>query len=162
NRSRHVGTEKLRVLPADLGQRARRDVLGNAVVPPRQLPLEALGVLVPHAPGAGEYLIRPAAEQQRLGPALPLRDDLPALIELVHLLVIPNHPAAVLEAAIAVLVRAAARLNDAVEGDECLHHDPAHIRFSSLGGAAGLSAKRGILPRAGGVIHRSRDTKSSR
>src|SRR5262249_34591243 len=30
----------------------------------------------------------------------------------------------------AVLVRAAARLDDAVESDERLHHDRAHIRFS--------------------------------
>lgn len=94
--------------------------LGDAVVPPGQLPLQALDVLVPHAPGAGEDLVRPAAEQQRLGPALPLPDDLPDLPEVVHLLVILQRPAAVLEAAFAVLVRAAARLDDAVEGDERL------------------------------------------
>src|SRR5262249_40607668 len=97
-------------------------------VPPGQLPQQTLGVLVPHAPGTGPDLVRFAAEQQRLGPALPLPDERLALVELVHLIVVAHHPPAVLEAAVAVLVRAAARLDDAVEGDERMHHDRTHCR----------------------------------
>lgn len=68
---------------------------------PRPGQVRPPGVLFPHAPGAGEDLVGPAAEQQSLGPALPLPDDLPALPEHVHLLVILQRPAAVLEAAAA-------------------------------------------------------------
>ena len=85
---RHVVTEQVRVLPAGLGQGARRHVLGDAVVALGQLPEEALGVLVPHTPGGGEDLVRAAAEQQRLGPALPVLEDRPALVAFVHLLVV--------------------------------------------------------------------------
>src|SRR5262249_19820899 len=93
---------------------------------------KSLGVPVPPPPGVGPDLVGPAAEQKGLGLALPLPDDLPALVELVHLLVIAHHPAAVREAAVAVLLRAAAALDDAVEGDERLHHDPTHVRFSTV------------------------------
>ena len=46
--------------------------------------------------------------------------------------VVVGCPAGVLEAVVGVLVRAAARLDDAVEGDERLHHDRAHRRSSLL------------------------------
>ena len=59
--------------------------------------------------------VRLAAEQQRLGPALPFPDDLPA--RAFVLFVVYGRPAAVLEAAFAVLVGAAARRHELLAHD---------------------------------------------
>jgi hypothetical protein len=91
-----------------------------------QLSLQARGVLVPDAPGAGEYLVSPAAEEKRLGPPFPVPDHFSDFSG-----VVPALPATVLEVSLAVLVRAAARLDNAVEGDERLNHDGAQLPFCS-------------------------------
>lgn len=90
-----------------------------------QLAVETPGIHVPYAPRAGEDFVGGAAEQQRIGAALPLADQRVDLIAAVFGVVV-RCPVGVLEAASGVFFRVAARLDDAVEGDERLHHDPAH------------------------------------
>lgn len=124
-----VASQQHRMAPARRVERARGDVLAHAV----ELGRDRV-VVADVGPVRGEDLVRLAPEQEgvrRLGPAAD---------QLAHAVVeIRYQPAAVLETAAAVLVRAAGRLHDAVQGEESSHYQFHRSASSSWGTTTGRS-----------------------
>ena len=126
-RSRHgldrVALQELRVHPLDRGVRARDDVLRAAL---EHLPDRVVLRLL--RPGALHLVVGPAAEQQRAAALAHPRAHVLAL----DVVEVARGPAAVLEAAAAVLVSVGGRLHDAVEGDVVDDLDRAHAGTTRL------------------------------
>src|SRR5713101_2480397 len=94
---RNVTGEDGRVRPARFGERGRCHVLGLRV---QRLPDRVVTRIWPRSPGAGEDLVGPPAEQERVG----------TLVDLVHGrpgFVVEVGPSAALESAAVVLLRPA-------------------------------------------------------
>src|ERR1700704_3486212 len=104
---REVTGEDGRVRPPRVGERGRCDVLGLRV---QGRPDRAVARIFPRSPGAGEDLVGPAAEQERVGPLEDLVHDRPGFVVEVG-------PSAALEYAALVLVRPAGPLHHSVNGD---------------------------------------------
>src|SRR5215470_10349316 len=104
-----VAAEHRGVVPVGGGERGRRHVLRQRVELARDW-VVGIGDL---GPVAAEDLVRLAAEQERVGAAEPAGDGLAEILVAVR-----ERPAPVFEPAVAVLVRPAGRLHDAVEGEE--------------------------------------------
>src|ERR1700704_2791546 len=104
---RDITGEDGRVRPARIGERGRCDVLGLRV---QGRPDRAVARIVPRSPGAGEDLVGPAAEQERVGTLEDLVHDRPGFV-------VEMGPSAALEYAALVLVRPAGPLNHSVNGD---------------------------------------------
>src|SRR5262249_54574542 len=104
-----VAAEQRGVVPVDGGERGGRHVLRQRVELARDR-IVGIGDL---GPVAAEDLVRLAAEQERVGLREPAGDGLAEILVAVR-----ERPAPVLEPAVAVLIRRAWRLHDAVEGEE--------------------------------------------
>ena len=118
-----VALQKLRVHPLDGVVRARDDVLRAAL---EHLPDRVVLRLL--RPGAPHLLVGPAAEQQRAAALAHPRAHVLAL----DVVEVGGGPAAVLEAAAAVLVGVGGRLHDAVERDVVDDLDRAHAGITRL------------------------------
>src|SRR5262249_6389980 len=76
------------------------------------------------SPGAGEQLVGPPAEQERLGALVGLRDERPGPV-----VALPPRPSAALESARAVIRRTAVSLHHSIDGD-LSHGCQLHVRGS--------------------------------
>src|SRR5438876_1863249 len=106
---RTVTGEDGRLRPARFGERGRGHVLGLRV---QRRPDRAVTRIWPHSPGAGEDLVGPPAEQERVG---ALEDPVEERIGLVDEQ--RRGPSAALESAPAVLVRPADSLHNSIDGN---------------------------------------------
>src|SRR5215203_3017280 len=132
----HLALYQLLVLPVELGELRRGHVLGRIV---ERLSAWIVGV----RPVGRENLVGVATEDEVEG----LRHRLSH--RPLHLLVpVAERPAAVLEAATAILLGAARRLHDAVEGQEGVHDELSHVRVPFSG--------FDLMTGSGGEIHRRR------
>src|SRR5205807_1975316 len=104
---RDVTGEDGRVRPPRFSERGRCDVLRLTV---QSGPDRAIARIVPRSPGAGEDLVGPPAEQERVGALEDLVHDRPGFVVEVG-------PSAALEYAALVLVRPAGPLHHSVNGD---------------------------------------------
>src|SRR5688500_111393 len=76
-------------------------------------------------PMRGEYLVRLAAEEQAFGSLIPFAEQRAhGVVPVVH------HPAAAIEPAAPVLLRATGALHDAIDAEEIRHHEGPHGRTS--------------------------------
>src|ERR1700716_533277 len=109
---RDLTGEDGRVRPPRVCERGRSDVLRLRV---QGRPDRAVARIVPRSPGAGEDLVGPAAEQERVGTLEDLVHDRPGFVVEVG-------PSAALEYSALVFVRAAGPLHHSVNGDLCGGH----------------------------------------
>src|SRR5918994_2159963 len=110
-------------------------LLGQRV---QRRPDGAVARICPRSPGAGEDLVGPPAEQERIG----------ALVDLVHDrrgFVVKVRPSAALESAALVLLRPAGPLHHSVNGD-LRGGRQLHGRSSSLAGFCRRSVGPGLQP----------------
>src|SRR5580693_6411128 len=132
---REVTGQDGRVRPARFGERGRCDVLGRLI----QRHADGVGAhLLDCSPGAGEELVGPPAEQERVGALVGLGDQRPGLV-----VACPPGPSAAVESVPAVLIRrVAVSLHHSIDGD--LRHDRQFHDRGSLLPAAPLAG--GLLP----------------
>jgi hypothetical protein len=105
---RDVTGEDGRVRPPRLGQRGRCEVLGPRV----QRRCDGVDRICHYSPVAGEDLVGPPAEQERVGALVALVDERRGLVVEER-----QGPSAALESTAAVLVRPAESLHHSVDGD---------------------------------------------
>src|SRR5215216_1611241 len=106
---RDVTGEDGRVRPLRVGERGRCHVLELRV---QRRPDRAVARIVPRSPGAGEDLVGPSAEQERVGALVDLAEKRRDLVVEQR-----QGPSAALEPAAGVLIRPAESLHHSVDGD---------------------------------------------